>query len=70
MPNVTLNEIRYNATAGAFQARVDIQRGEQTFRYPCELAGPMSLDPSTVRRSLIQQAQRMSDSGASLRSVF
>lgn len=31
-----INNLRYNASSGAFEASVDIQRDGRMFRYPCE----------------------------------
>lgn len=66
--NISLGDVRYNATAGAFEARVDIARGTTTFRYPCSVAGPMTMDMDQVRESLKRRAVRMSDSGPALMS--
>ncbi len=68
MPNIQLGDVRYNAQTGAFEARVDIQRGNSTFRYPCEVVGPITMDMATVRASLTRNAMGMSDSGTSLMS--
>ena len=35
-----INNLRYNARVGAFEASVDIMREGRTFRYPCELQAP------------------------------
>lgn len=56
-----INNLHYNAYAGAFEASVDIQREGRTFRYPCRLFGPQSMDPSTVAAGLAGRALRMSD---------
>ena len=68
MTNINLGDVRYNAQAGAFEARVDIQRNGATFRYPCQVAGPVTMDMETVRSGLARHALRMSDSGSSLLS--
>ncbi|MBU0780723.1 MULTISPECIES: orotidine 5'-phosphate decarboxylase [Loktanella] len=68
MTQINLGDVRYNATAGAFEARVDIQRAGRTFRYPCMVAGPLNMDMDRVRTGLAKHALRMSDSGASLMS--
>ncbi|MBS1301963.1 orotidine 5'-phosphate decarboxylase [Loktanella sp. SALINAS62] len=68
MTQINLGSVRYNATAGAFEARVDIQRAGQTFRYPCQVAGPMTMDMERVKSGLARHALRMSDSGSSLLS--
>lgn len=70
MDNVSFGDIRYNAAAGAFEARVDISRGGRTFRYPCRLSGPLDMPADAVRAGLVRHAQRMSDSGGDLRSVL
>lgn len=69
MQNINVGPIRYNATLSAFEARVDIRRGKHVFRYPCQMAGPLTMPMGDVVHALKQQALRMSDSGATLRSV-
>ncbi|MEL6570226.1 MAG: orotidine 5'-phosphate decarboxylase [Pseudomonadota bacterium] len=59
---VRFKDVHYNARAGAFEARVDIVRGAQTFRYPCRLAGPITMDAGAVRAGLYSKALKMSDS--------
>ena len=68
MTQINLGDVRYNATAGAFEARVDIQRAGRTFRYPCQVPGPMTMDMERVRTGLARHALRMSDTGSSLLS--
>ena len=68
MTNINLGHVRYNPAAGAFEARVDIERAGRTFRYPCQVAGPVTMDMGAVRRGLARNALRMSDSGAALLS--
>ncbi|MEJ6396278.1 orotidine 5'-phosphate decarboxylase [Yoonia sp. 208BN28-4] len=68
MTNIQLGDVRYNAQSGAFEARVDIQRGSTTFRYPCHVTGPVNMDMAAVRAGLKQRALRMSDTGADLMS--
>jgi hypothetical protein len=58
---MVINNLRYNARADAFEASVDIQRGGRTFRYPCELQAPRSMDPATVTSGLAAHALRMLD---------
>ncbi|WP_342077700.1 orotidine 5'-phosphate decarboxylase [Yoonia sp. SS1-5] len=70
MNDVRLHNVHYNPQAGAFEARVDIDRGQTTFRYPCQVPGPMTMDMDQVCLSLTRQALRMSDTGANLRSRF
>jgi len=70
MSKVKLHNVVYNGETGTFEARVDIQRGETTFRYPCQLTAPETMDLDTVCEQLTQQAVRMSDSGAEFRSRF
>lgn len=59
---VRFKDIHYNAKIGAFEGRVDIVRGTRTFRYPCSLAGPISMDVGQVRAGLYSRALKMSDS--------
>lgn len=65
MNKAKLHNVIYNGETGQFEGRVDIQRDGQTFRYPCQLAAPQSMDMATVTRHLTQQAERMSDTTAS-----
>lgn len=66
--NISLGDVRYNATSGAFEARVDVARGTSTFRYPCSVAGPVTMDMDQVRASLKRRAMRMSDTSPDLMS--
>lgn len=66
--NVNMGNVRYNAGVGAFEARVDIKRGDVVYRYPCQIAGPVTMDPAVVRQGLESQALRMSDSSPGLMS--
>ncbi|MBB5720990.1 hypothetical protein FHS72_000597 [Loktanella ponticola] len=66
--NISLGDVHYNATAGAFEARVDIAREEATYRYPCSVAGPVTMDMAHVRESLKRRAVHMSDSSPDLLS--
>ncbi len=68
MQNLTVENVRYNAAIGAFQARVDIERCGTTYRYPCEVKGPITMGMNKVRRDLARHASKMSDSGSSLMS--
>ena len=69
MSDIRFGRIEYNAARQAFQARVDINRGGATFRYPCEVRGPLDMDTQMVRHALAAQAMGMSDSPGGLRSV-
>lgn len=66
MTQINLGDVRYNATMGAFEARVDIERNGTTFRYPCQVAGPVTMDMERVRHSLATHAMRMSDTSSTL----
>lgn len=68
MTQISLGDVRYNATAGAFEARVDIERNGTTYRYPCQVAGPVNMDMDRVRSGLASHAMRMSDTGSNLLS--
>lgn len=70
MENVTLGDVRYNAQIGAFEARVDVRRNGSTYRYPCMVSGPLTMEPEHVRAGLARHALRQSDTGANLRSVL
>jgi hypothetical protein len=56
-----INNLHYNARAGAFEASVDIMREGRTFRYPCELHAPQTMDPASVTAGLAARALHMSD---------
>ena len=62
MTDIRFGRIEYNAARQSYQARVDIQRAGRTFRYPCEVAGPLDMDQGVVRHALAAQAMGMSDS--------
>lgn len=62
MSGIRLGSVSYNLRLGAFQARVDVERNGTTFRYPCQISGPATMDIEMVRLGLTQQALRMSDS--------
>lgn len=70
MTQMTMNDVNYNAHSGMFEARIDVQKGGLTFRYPCAVAGPLTMNSDRVRSKLFQQAERMSDTGSNLRSVI
>lgn len=63
MGMIRLGDVRYNAQAGAFEARVDVEREGTTYRYPCQVAGPLDMDSNLVSQSLTKHALRQSDSG-------
>ena len=56
-----INNLRYNALIGSFEASVDINRDGRTFRYPCALQGPQNMDQASVTAGLAERAMRMSD---------
>ena len=56
-----INNLRYNASSGAFEASVDIQRDGRMFRYPCELRAPQTMEPASIAAGLAARALRMSD---------
>lgn len=62
MQTIKMRAVRYNAQAGAFEARVDIERGNRTYRYPCQLVMPIDSEIDAVKLCLMRQALRMSDS--------
>jgi len=70
MNDIRLHNVHYNPQASAFEARVDINRGSTTYRYPCHVPGPMTMDMEQVCDQLTQQALRMSDTGATMMSRF
>ena len=68
MTRIKMGDVHYNAGAGAFEARVDIHRDGRTFRYPCQVPGPVTMDLMDVRKRLARTAIGMSDSGSDLQS--
>ncbi len=56
-----INNLRYNANSGAFEASVDIQRDGRMYRYPCEYMAPQTMEPASVAAGLAARALRMSD---------
>ncbi len=60
MSDISLGNIRYNPTTGAFEARVDIDRKGRTYRYPCSVPGTLMMDDGAVRSGLMSQALQMS----------
>ena len=58
---VTLGAIRYNVQKGMFEARVDVRRGDRTFRYPCQVSAPSDVDSGWIETKLTQQALGQSD---------
>ncbi len=72
MPDISLGNIRYNPTTGAYEARVDIDRKGRTYRYPCSVLGTLMMEEGAVRRGLTQQALKMSrrDGGSPLSARF
>lgn len=59
MKTVSLGSIRYNPSAGAFEARVDIDRKGRTYRYPCSVRGALTMEDGAVRSRLTQQALQL-----------
>ncbi len=58
-----LVSVRYDAAAGAFEARVDVERDGRTFRYPCRVEAPESAPRDWIEEALTRHALRQSDSG-------
>lgn len=56
-----INDLRYNAKSGVFQACVSIQRDGHMYRYPCEVYGPQTMDPATIAAHLAKRALHLSD---------
>ncbi|AUJ65032.1 hypothetical protein B9057_12330 [Aestuarium zhoushanense] len=56
MQTITLGEIYYNDAIGAYEARVDVQRDQGTYRYPCLFKGPRGLERDQVQMGLVRQA--------------
>jgi hypothetical protein len=70
MSKIKLHNVYYNGQSGAFEARVDIRRGDHTFRYPCQVSAPKTMDMEQVCQQLTEQAINMSDSGSIYLSRF
>ena len=56
-----INNLRYKASSGAFEASVEIQRDGRMLRYPCELFAPQTMEPTPIAAGLAARALRMSD---------
>lgn len=63
-----IGAVRYNAKSGAFEAPVDLRRDGRTYRFPCQVAGPVTMDADRVTAGLIKNAILMSDHGTKLQS--
>lgn len=70
MTNINLGDIRYNAGAGTFEARVDIHSGGRTYGYPCAVEAPLTMEPGKVRAHLIAEAELRAAKRNGLRSVL
>jgi hypothetical protein len=68
MSNIRLGDVRYNAQAGAFEARVDVISGGAVYGYPCQVPGPLNMDMKRVCAGLERHAMRLSVRGAGLMS--
>ncbi len=64
MLNIHLGSVK----SGAFEARVDVVSGGSTYRCPCQVSGPMTMDIKRVRAGLERHAMRLSVRGAGLLS--
>jgi hypothetical protein len=62
MGMIRLGDVRYNAQTESFEARVDVERGGKTFRYPCHVPGPIDMDTRWVTAALTRHALNQSDS--------
>jgi hypothetical protein len=69
MPNISLGNIRYNPTTGAYEARVDIDRKGRIYRYPCSVQGTLMMEEGDVRRGLTQQAMQLARVEGGLSSI-
>lgn len=58
---VRVASLRYDADAGAFEGRVDVERDGQTYRYPARLGAPASAPRDWVEAELAAAALRQSD---------
>lgn len=69
MSDISVGNVRYNPTTGAYEARVDIDRKGRTYRYPCSIPGTLMMSPSAVTRGLAKQAKQMANRDANLLSI-
>ena len=69
MSDISLGNIRYNPTTGAYEARVDIDRKGRTYRYPCSIPGSLMMSENAVHHGLTQQAMKMARREGGLQSV-
>ena len=65
---IRIKNLWYNPAESAFEGRVDIHRDGRSFRYPCVVAGPVSMSEGDVISLMQQQAAKMSDTGAQVYS--
>lgn len=68
--SVEIKDVWYNPANSAFEGRIDIRRGDQSFRYPCSVEGPIDMSPTELRRQMECQAKRMSDTPPSVFSYL
>lgn len=61
MGMIRLGDVQYNERVGMFEARVDVERGGKTFRYPCQVPGPSDMDRRWVTAGLTRHALNQSD---------
>jgi len=61
--NIAFHQIRYNRQIAAFEAKVDVLRGDVVFRYPCRVHGPEDMPAPVLHSSFVRAALQMSDSG-------
>lgn len=61
MQTIKISKVCYNNAIGAFEARVDIERENGTFRYPCQLVAPKDIGDDQLKLGLARHALRMSD---------
>lgn len=59
--DIRLGAVHYDAQKGMYEARVDVRRGERTYRYPCQVTAPADMDSGWIASRLTQQALRQSD---------
>ena len=68
MTQLDLGSVRYNPSAGAFEACVDFRTSGRTMRFPCQISGPVTMDMDHVRAGLTRHAMKMFDTGTPLMS--
>ena len=61
-----IQNVIYNAARGSFQGRVDMVSNGRRLRFPCEVAGPITMETGRVQQALLDDARQKARCGTSL----